>query len=559
LFFQTEREREREREREMSDDENVDQAQKYIGIKFTGSSSNVLRDIELNADLEKKAKKREEVRREAQDKEEQQLAYTVLQSIFKNVGVQGLRSLLSDEKPVEKKKSSPPKKSERSGLEFSIYKELDQTHRYFNCLNGKNTIMNVRDKLLLVKKSVMVEDFGEYEFVVRSLVFCSLGSRYSNTHKQVVSKEKVEKYDKKNIMECLKVLDIAHTLFIESGILHNWKHELEYLLLYEKVLEFEDLFFDGLLSIDSSMTFNSNFYIAERITCVLGTLALIYRQRGNLKKADLITRTVYTRAIDTHLKMGKAINDSEIIRGNEHMRYNYNTVRMNLAFQLHREDEYVPICREIVRHEIERNYSYQKCNYLDFIAYRGIKRWKQLLSKTAKKKLNRELNAYKKSLPIHFWPNSLPKVSLKIFARMPDECILYVVSLSLFFFLFFVRNVHTHTYIHVHRYALLMPMYSYQYDEPNPKFDNLRKCEACGKTERAMKEFKVCGGCKSVSYCSAECQKDSWNGVGRCEGKKSHCKKCKSLRGSRSRKDAERLEAYEKNALLIRKKMYVWR
>ena len=43
------------------------------------------------------------------------------------------------------------------------------------------------------------------------------------------------RYGKKNILECLRVLDIAHTKFIKAGMSLNWKYELEYMKMYECV------------------------------------------------------------------------------------------------------------------------------------------------------------------------------------------------------------------------------------------------------------------------------------------------------------------------------------
>ena len=103
--------------------------------------------------------------------------------------------------------------------------------------------------------------------------------------------------------------------------------------------------------------------------------------------------------------------------------------------------------------------------------------WKEDMSEKEKKKLDQELKAYQESLPFHLQMklsrSHIPYVSQAILDRMPDEAIVYSLGTTI---------------------------YMYQNDRPNPKFDKLRKCDACGKTERAMKEFKVCGGCKSVSY-----------------------------------------------------------
>ena len=52
------------------------------------------------------------------------------------------------------------------------------------------------------------------------------------------------------------------------------------------------------------------------------------------------------------------------------------------------------------------------------------------------------------------------------------------------------------------------------------KFCRTADCGACGASETEPLEFKKCGGCKLVVYCSENCQKQDWE---------NHAKFCKKL------------------------------
>eukprot|EP00579_Thalassiosira_antarctica_P007101 CAMPEP_0201890682 /NCGR_PEP_ID=MMETSP0902-20130614/32733_1 /ASSEMBLY_ACC=CAM_ASM_000551 /TAXON_ID=420261 /ORGANISM="Thalassiosira antarctica, Strain CCMP982" /LENGTH=407 /DNA_ID=CAMNT_0048421609 /DNA_START=46 /DNA_END=1269 /DNA_ORIENTATION=- len=61
-------------------------------------------------------------------------------------------------------------------------------------------------------------------------------------------------------------------------------------------------------------------------------------------------------------------------------------------------------------------------------------------------------------------------------------------------------------------------------DPRNPGVAPTRKCDGCGQSESDSHKFLLCGVCRMVNYCSAECQKTHW--------KESHKKVCSQLTGA---------------------------
>ena len=226
--------------------------------------------------------------------------------------------------------------------------EDHQTQSFVTVIGNKSVMIGLDDIVMLKKPSVMPSCYGAYENVL-------------------ITNDVMETYGRKKIIECLRVLDIAHTKFIKAGQQLNWKYELEYMKMYECVRDNQELWFQGVLLIDDHKTFALNFPIAERLTALLGTYCLILRQRGNIKQADLITKTVYSRSLERHLEMAKASERKDVISANRSMRYKYNQIKLNLAYQHHREDEYVPLCRELLKFEIENSFDFDQSLYLMFI------------------------------------------------------------------------------------------------------------------------------------------------------------------------------------------------
>lgn len=240
------------------------------------------------------------------------------------------------------------KEYKAQNVDVSEYVEDETAERIITLIGNTSVTLDLGDTVLLKKLSVMPSCFGRYENVM-------------------ITADVINLYGKKKISECLRVLDIAHTKFIKAGKALNWQYELEYMKVYECVKDNQELWFEGIFLIDEHKTFTMNFVIAERLTAILGTYCLILRQRGNIKKADSITKTVYTRSLERHLELAKAIKRKDAINSNSTIRYKWNQIKLNLAYQHYRESEYVPICREILKFELENFLDFDQAMYLEFV------------------------------------------------------------------------------------------------------------------------------------------------------------------------------------------------
>lgn len=240
------------------------------------------------------------------------------------------------------------KKFKAQNVDESAYVEDTTSERFVTVIGTRSVMIELNDIVFLKKPSVMPSCFGPYESVL-------------------ITNDVADKYGKKKIVECLRVLDIAHTKFIKAGQELNWKYELEYMKMYECMRDNQELWFEGILIIDGHNTFALNYPIAERLTSLLGTYCLILRQRGDIKMADLITKTVYTRSLDRHLAMAMATERKDVIAASDSMRYKYNQIKCNLAFQHHREEEYAPLCRKLLKFELANFFDFDQSIYLLFI------------------------------------------------------------------------------------------------------------------------------------------------------------------------------------------------
>lgn len=89
------------------------------------------------------------------------------------------------------------------------------------------------------------------------------------------------------LLERLLVLHEAHqTFWLKKRNLH---YERPYVNLYEDILACKDVWFEGLFSQDGNCVY------AERCIGILGSLATIHRQRGDLTKTEevLVSRSLY--------------------------------------------------------------------------------------------------------------------------------------------------------------------------------------------------------------------------------------------------------------------------
>ena len=137
----------------------------------------------------------------------------------------------------------------------------------------------------------------------------------------------------------------------------------------------------------------------------------------------------------------------------ESLEYKMNIIRYNLYFQTCRYDDCVPLFHVLAEHELKWNFTYDDQNYLFTIVV--------VLKKPATAAALRCLS--------HAEVVTLVKAPLMLSSA--------------------------DTTLRVQR---------------SKERVALQNCQACGKSETAMKTFKKCQRCKVAVYCGKDCQKADW-------------------------------------------------
>jgi hypothetical protein len=191
---------------------------------------------------------------------------------------------------------------------------------------------------------------------------------------------------------------------------------------------------------------------AEHTCGILGTLATIYRQRGQVEDCEMVLDKElevlghYQRSV-TSLGLPR-----EHISCCDGLTYKYNVIRFNLYMQTKRYEHCVQLIRELVTYEAKYGYSRHESNFLFLL------------------------------------PTLLQKEPTLANARgLSDGEVKKIIMLGA-------------------QSSGDLPADLQDGDLPV----RLQICAQCGQQEGAIGEHKKCQGCRTVFYCGRACQKKDW-------------------------------------------------
>jgi hypothetical protein len=206
-----------------------------------------------------------------------------------------------------------------------------------------------------------------------------------------------------------------------------------------------------------------NETFAELSCGMLGTLATLHRQRRDLDECERVMR-VYQRVMTQYriiVARTKTSKKQQDCCAN--LFYRYNHIRFNLAVNRHGQNRDLdalralvgPLLRDLVGHELDSGMSFEEQNYLFMFEGRPRRPFR--------------------------------RADLQ---RMSND--------QLF---------------EVQWRALNMSGALSSADMLTPKqhrLIELKECAHCQSSEKARGDYSLCGGCKKVHYCGAECQRTHW-------------------------------------------------
>jgi hypothetical protein len=246
--------------------------------------------------------------------------------------------------------------------------------------------------------------------------------------------------------ERLAVLDKAHTQFSMRAAMgqSNFNFERLYQDLHNDIIKHEDYWFNHifkLTGIDSKYT--------ERTVGILGTLATILRQRGEVKKALKILK-LDRKVLERYQEQSKLVPQNYPQNFCcDSLTYKFNLIVINTNQQLGIKEPAIKAFREAVTFEIQQKYGFDQQNF---------------------------------GFMLHVIHSNNPNyMSMKVLKKTSDEEI----------------------------WMVLMKAMSYGGNVTNSNAD-LRKCKGCSSTEKKRGDYQICSRCKTVHYCGRECQKKDW-------------------------------------------------
>lgn len=277
--------------------------------------------------------------------------------------------------------------------------------------------------------------------------------------------------------ERISVLETAHRSLINSTN-NKMKSERDYLALFNDLKTNESHWFNDILNNVY------NFNLCDGIIVVLGTLASLKRNRNEIEIAreilliDERVLNIYERVINTPGLVHSCCSSSfDTIKANlEGLKYKYSMIWVNFLPQLK--------SKSLVVHDTDYEKKlvsyYRQCMWYE-IAYHKLSNEDIVFAIPLLMKLNRRptLSDLKNTTDKELF--AMLSEILKQNESEPEE----------------LRHL----------------------DDKLAKQATLVHCHHCKTQEQMRGDFKCCGQCKRVYYCSPECQKASWK-----DGHKNSCK-----------------------------------
>lgn len=263
-------------------------------------------------------------------------------------------------------------------------------------------------------------------------------------------------YGANRLTDCVELFTKAHCEFVVLA--EKFKGERIYSEFFEDMIKNRKLWF-GLFEMDE------NHILAECTVAMLGTLATLYRQRGDLKKATSVMELdecVLIRYEDMMSRLGVA--DPGLLHCCHDLRFKYNMIQYNLLIGQHTESPNVAIfaakvpsvLRDLMRHEIQKKFTFEEQNFAFMV-------------------------------PAH----TLLDPSLADLAKLDDRDILKLCLFGL------KMNVDA-------------GLETTKVTGKDFRKVSLQQCVQCKKVEEMRGDFQCCGSCKKVHYCTKDCQKIHW-------------------------------------------------
>ena len=195
-----------------------------------------------------------------------------------------------------------------------------------------------------------------------------------------------------------------------------------------------------------------NYHHAEHTCGILGTLATIYRQRGDLAWCAAVL-DMEEEVLTRYRRVSTGAPPAQV-RCCDELAYKYQIIRYNLFFMTERYDECGGLFRELAAFELKYDFPFDAQNYLFMLV------------------------AILKKKPTAAVLQSLTNAEIR-------KCVIAPLKIQ-------------------------GSPSDFMGSADAQKRVALQVCAKCGAKEAAMAQFKKCTMCKVTFYCGRECQKAHW-------------------------------------------------